>query len=115
MIENGDRNPEYLTLFLCFILAILGGTAKELSKIDECFTWKKFGANVFIAGFCGLMIGLFAPDFEHKNWIMCAAGISGVMGIAFLNFCEEILKDIIQNIANNHVNSHVNKGKHHGK
>lgn len=107
MIENGDRNPEYLTLFLCFILAILGGTAKELSKIDECFTWKKFGANVFIAGFCGIMIGLFAPDFEHKNWIMCAAGISGVMGIAFLNFCEEILKDIISNIANNH----INKGK----
>lgn len=111
MIENGDRNPEYLTLFLCFILAILGGTAKELSKIDECFTWKKFGANVFIAGFCGIMIGLFAPDFEHKNWIMCAAGISGVMGIAFLNFCEQLLKDLITTIVNNH----VNKGKGHGR
>ena len=110
MIENGNRDPEYLTLFLCFILAVLGGTAKELSKIDECFTWKKFGSNVFIAGFCGIMIGLFAPDFEHKNWIMCAAGISGVMGIAFLNFCEEILKEVISNIANNHSNN-INKEK----
>ena len=100
-----------MTLFLCFILAVLGGTAKELSKIDECFTWKKFGSNVFIAGFCGIMIGLFAPDFEHKNWIMCAAGISGVMGIAFLNFCEELLKEVISNIAHNHIDKVNTKKK----
>ena len=67
MIENGNRDPEYLTLFLCFILAVLGGTAKELSKIDECFTWKKFESNIFIADLFVIIIGLFAPDYEHKN------------------------------------------------
>lgn len=101
-MESQNREPEYLTIFLCFILALLGGTAKELSKIDSEFKWRNFLSNLFISGFCGIMVGLFAPDFEHKNWIMAAAGIAGVSGIAFLNFCEEILRNIIQNISSQH-------------
>ncbi len=98
-MENGSREPEYLTLFLCFILALLGGTAKELSKLDTEFQWRRFLSNVFISGFCGIIIGLFAPDFEHKNWIMAAAGVSGVAGIAFLDYCFDILKTVVNHIA----------------
>lgn len=94
-MDNGTREPEYLTLFLCFILALLGGTAKELSKMEECFEWRRFFSNVFVSGFCGILIGLFSPEFEHKNLIMFAAGISGVCGIAFLDFCVDVLKTII--------------------
>lgn len=95
MDNNGAKYPEVLTVFLCFILALLGGTAKELSKKEEEFEWRRFSKNVFISGFCGIIIGLFAPDFEHKNWIMACAGISGVAGIAFLDFCFEVFKTII--------------------
>lgn len=96
MIENSNRDPEYLTIFLCAILAILGGTAKELSKFDTAFDIRRFFSNIFISGFSGLLIGLFAPDFEHKNWVMFAAGISGVAGIAFLDYCFDILKLVIR-------------------
>lgn len=111
-IDNGNREPEYLTLFLCFLLALLGGTAKELSKLDEGFTWRTFFANVFISGFAGILVGLFAPDFEHKNWIMAAAGISGVLGISFLSFCGDILKLIITNLANI-ITKGDSSGNHH--
>lgn len=108
MIENNSRDPEYLTIFLCFLLAILGGTAKELSKFDTAFNWRRFLSNVFISGFCGIMVGLFAPDFEHKNWLMAAAGISGTAGIAFLDYCYEILKAIVKNLAN-HIDNNKSK------
>lgn len=95
MDSNDSKYPEILTVFLCFILALLGGVAKELSKAEEEFEWRRFFKNVFIAGFCGIIIGLFAPDFDHKNWIMACAGISGVAGIAFLDFCFDVFKTII--------------------
>ena len=95
MDSNDSKYPEILTVFLCFILALLGGVAKELSKAEEEFEWRRFFKNVFIAGFCGIIIGLFAPDFEHKNWIMACAGISGVAGIAFLDFCFDVFKTIV--------------------
>jgi hypothetical protein len=96
MQEQGAKYPEVLTVFLCFILALLGGTAKELSKSEEAFTWRNFLKNIFVSGFCGIIVGLFAPDFDHKNWIMVCAGISGVAGIQFLDFCTEILKTVIK-------------------
>ncbi len=95
MEDSGAKYPETLTVFLCFILALLGGTAKELSKKEEEFEWKRFFKNIFISGFCGIIIGLFAPDFDHKNWIMACAGVSGVAGIAFLDFCFDVLKTVI--------------------
>ena len=98
MFDN-SKHSEFLTVVFCFILALLGGTVKELSKDDEQFCLKVFAKNVFISGFCGIIIGLFAPDFEHKNWIMAAAGISGVAGIAFLDFCVDILQFIIKRLA----------------
>lgn len=96
MDENNSKYPEILTVFLCFILALLGGTARELSRAEEQFEWHRFFKNVFIAGFCGIMVGLFAPNFEHKNWIMFCAGISGVAGINFLDFCFEVFKVVIR-------------------
>lgn len=100
MIENGSKEPEFFTIFLCFILALLGGTARELSKANEKFEWKRFFSNIFISGFCGLMVGLAAPDFEHKNWIMIIAGISGTAGTQFLDFCFEVLKAALSKTIN---------------
>ena len=100
MNEPNNHYPEVLTVFLCFILALLGGTAKELSKKEEEFEWRRFFKNIFVSGFCGIIIGLLAPDFEHKNWIMAASGIAGLSGVAFLDFCVEVLKTIIIKTAN---------------
>lgn len=108
-MDSGNRNPEYLTIFLCFILALLGGTAKELSKLEDAFQWRRFFANVFVSGFCGIIIGLFAPDFEHKNWIMACAGLSGVAGISFLDFCSDVLKMMIKRAANVEAEHHQHK------
>lgn len=94
-----SHEPEYLTMFMCFILALLGGTARELSKQEECFNWRRFLSNIFVSGFCGLLIGLFATDFEHKNWLMFLAGVSGTAGVAFLDFCWEVLKSVLTKIA----------------
>lgn len=95
-MDNGTREPEYLTLFLCFILALLGGTAKELSKMEECFEWRRFFANVFISGFCGILIGLLAPDFQSKHYIMFCAGLAGCMGLSFLDFCIDVFKTVVK-------------------
>lgn len=95
MNTQNNHDPEYLILFMCFILSLLGGTARELSKQNECFDWRRFLSNIFISGFCGILVGLFSPDFEHKNWVMAAAGIAGTAGVSFLDFCWEILKALI--------------------
>lgn len=95
MNETNNHYPEVLIVFLCFILALLGGTAKELSKKEEEFKWSRFFKNIFVASFCGIIIGLFSVDFEHKNWILAAAAISGLAGISFLDFCVEVLKTVI--------------------
>lgn len=95
MNETNNHYPEVLTVFLCFILALLGGIAKELSKQEEEFAWCRFFKNIFVASFCGIIIGLFSVDFEHKNWILAAAAISGLAGISFLDFCVEVLKTVI--------------------
>jgi hypothetical protein len=114
-MNNQIKEPEYLTICLCFVLALLGGTAKELSRVEECFEWRRFLSNVFISGFCGILIGLFAPDFEHKNWIMAAAGVSGVAGIAFLNFCWELFKSVLSYLVNQHIDIKDKKKSRKGK
>lgn len=98
--NEDDRYSEVLTVFLCFILALLGGTAKELSKLEEQFTFRRFVKNVFVSGFCGILIGLVAPDFEHKNWIMIGAGVAGYSGTVFLDFCFEVMKSVIEKFTN---------------
>lgn len=99
-MDNGNREPEYLTIVLCFVLALFGGTARELAKTEENFKWRRFFSNLVTSGFCGLLIGLFAPDFEHKNWILICAGIAGFGGTQFLEFCTEVLKSAIRNSLN---------------
>ncbi len=102
MLETPETHePEYLTLMMCFILALLGGTARELSKQEECFSWRRFLSNIFVSSFCGILIGLFAPDFDHKNWVMAAAGIAGTAGVSFLDFCWDVLQSIITKMAEN--------------
>lgn len=114
MDSNDSKYPEILTVFLCFILALLGGVAKELSKAEEEFAWHRFFKNIFVASFCGIIIGLFSVDFEHKNWILAAAAISGLAGISFLDFCVEVLKTVIaKSVAVNieHVENKKKEGK----
>lgn len=100
MTEDSSKYSEILTIFLCFILALLGGTAKELAKVEDTFSWQKFFRNVFVAGFSGLIISLFAPDFEHKNWVIAFSGIAGFSGTVFLDFAFEVLKETIRKLAN---------------
>ena len=101
MIENNNtgHEPEYLGIALCFVIAMVGGVAKELSKFETCFNIKRFFSNIFVSGFCGLMCGLMLPSFEHKNLIMFCSGISGVLGISILDYCGELFKAVLNHIA----------------
>lgn len=99
MVENDNNQPEILTVFLCFVLALLGGTAKELSKAEEKFSWIRFTKNVIVSGFCGILIGLLSPDFEHKNWVMFCSGLAGFGGVKALDFLYDIFKAAVEKVA----------------
>lgn len=101
MLENNNtgHEPEYLVIFMASIIAMFGGVVKELSNFETCFNARRFFSNVVISGFCGLLVGLAAPEFEHKNLVMIAAGISGTMGISIVNYIADLSKVIIRHLA----------------
>ena len=101
MLENNNtgHEPELLAIFMAMIIAMFGGVAKELSNFETCFNAKRFFSNIIVSGFAGLLVGLAAPEFEHKNLVMIAAGVSGTMGISVVNYCGELMKAIIHHIA----------------
>ena len=99
MLEHNNHEPEYLVLLMAMIIAMFGGIAKELANFETCFNIKKFFANIIISGFAGLLVGLTAPEFEHKNFVMIAAGISGTMGISIVNYCGELFKGLLHHLA----------------
>lgn len=101
MLDNNNtgHEPEYLAIFMCTILAALGGVARELSNFDTCFNLRRFLSNIFVAGFAGCLVGLAAPEFEHKNIVMICAGISGLMGCAIIDYLTAIFKAIMLHVA----------------
>ena len=99
MIENNNHEPELLAVIMAIIIAMFGGAAKELASFETCFNKKRFFSNIIVSGFAGLLVGLAAPEFEHKNFVMIAAGVSGTMGISIVNYCGEILKAILHHFA----------------
>lgn len=102
MLENSNNTghePEFLMVFMAFIIATFGGVIKELSNFETCFNARRFFSNVLVSGFCGLLVGLTAPEFEHKNLVMIAAGISGTMGISLVNYLGDLFKVILHHVA----------------
>jgi len=109
MLENNNtgHEPEYLAIFMACIIAMFGGVCKELSNFESCFNARRFFSNVAISGFCGLLVGLAAPEFEHKNLVMIAAGISGTMGISIVNYVADLSKVIIKHLASQAVGHEI--------
>jgi len=99
MLENNNHEPELLAVIMAVIIAMFGGAAKELANFETCFNKKRFFSNIIVSGFAGLLVGLAAPEFEHKNFVMIAAGVSGTMGISIVNYCGEILKAVLRHFA----------------
>ena len=100
MLENNNtgHEPEYLAIFMCAILSCLGGIARELSNFESCFNLKRFISTLVTASFSGIIIGLFLPDFEHKNWVLACAGVSGVVGVSILDYFTGIFKAILLHV-----------------
>lgn len=100
MLENNNtgHEPEYLAVFMCAILSCLGGIARELSNFELCFNLKRFISTLVTASFSGIIIGLFLPDFEHKNWVLACAGVSGVVGVSILDYFTGIFKAILLHV-----------------
>lgn len=101
MLENSNNTghePEYLAIFMCAILSCLGGIARELSNFESCFNLKRFISTLVTASFSGIIIGLFLPDFEHKNWVLACAGVSGVVGVSILDYFTSIFKAILLHV-----------------
>lgn len=101
MLDNNStgHEPEYLAIFMAIIIAMFGGIAKELSNFETCFNTRRFLSNILVSGFAGCLVGLAAPEFEHKNLVMIAAGVSGTMGISIVNYVADIFKVILHHIA----------------
>ena len=99
MLHENNHEPEILAVVMAVIIAMFGGAAKELARFETCFNKKRFFSNIIVSGFAGLLVGLAAPEFEHKNFVMIAAGISGTMGISIVNYCGEILKAVLHHFA----------------
>lgn len=100
MLENNTNGhePEYLAIFMCAILSCLGGIARELSNFESCFNLKRFISTMTTASFSGIVIGLFLPDFEHKNWVLAVSAMSGVVGVSILDYFSEIFKAILLHV-----------------
>lgn len=104
-MDNQSHEPEILIAIACFCVALFGGVARELSNFESVFNKRRFFSNILVSGFCGLLVGLAAPEFEHKNLVMIAAGISGTMGISVINYCGDLLKVILMHLAG-HISGH---------
>lgn len=105
--NNTGHEPELLGVILCAILACLGGVARELSNFEACFNLRRFISNLAVASFSGILIGLFLPDFEHKNRVLAAAGCSGLMGCAVVDYAVNVFKAIIQHLASQAVGHQI--------
>lgn len=101
MLENNNtgHEPEYLAIFMCTILACLGGIVKELSNFESCFNKRRFFSNIIVSAFAGLVVGLFCEDFEHKTLILSFAGISGTIGASLVNYLGDLLLVILHHMA----------------
>ena len=104
-MDNQSHEPEILVVVSCFVIALFGGIARELSNFETVFNKRRFLSNIVVSGFAGLLVGLAAPEFEHKNLVMVAAGVSGTLGCSILNYCGDLLKVILRHMAS-HVTGH---------
>ena len=109
MLENNNtgHEPEYLLIMFSGIIAMMGGVAKELSNFESCFNLRRFLSNVFISFFSGVILSLFLNDFEHKNLVMIAAGISGTMGISLVNYIADISRVVIKHLASQTIGKEI--------
>lgn len=112
MLENNNHEPELFAVLTAIIIAMFGGAAKELANFETCFNKKRFFSNIIISGFAGLLVGLAAPEFEHKNFVMIAAGISGTLGISILNYAGELFKAILKHIASSALGQQIDVKEH---
>lgn len=99
MLENNNHEPELLAVLMCVLISCAGGIARELANFETCFNVKRFIGTLATASFSGMIIGLFLPDFEHKNWILALSGMSGVVGVSILDYFAAIFKVVIQHLA----------------
>lgn len=109
MLDNNStgHEPEYLAIFMCAILSCLGGIARELSNFESCFNFKRFISTLVTASFSGIIIGLFLPDFEHKNWVLACAGVSGVVGVSILDYFTSIFKAVLVHVTSSAIGQKI--------
>lgn len=107
MLENNNHEPELFAVLTAIVIAMFGGAAKELASFETCFNKKRFFSNIIVSGFAGLLVGLAAPEFEHKNFVMIAAGISGTLGISILNYVGELFKAVLKHMASSAIGHQI--------
>lgn len=107
MFENNNHEPELLAVLMCILISCAGGVARELANFETSFNVKRFISTLATASFSGMIIGLFLPDFEHKNWILALSGMSGVVGVSILDYFAIIFKAIVQHLASSAIGQQI--------
>jgi len=72
---------------IAILLAVAGGFARLLNiKDDTKFKWSRILSELFISGFSGLMVLMFArASGLSGDWLGVAAGMSGWVGPRILD------------------------------
>jgi hypothetical protein len=82
-----EKNPEtisWITLLLAMGFGIWGGAAKYLHEVSQDtrrFKWAGLISWSFVAGFCGVLLGMAALHYELDIYLtLFIAGASGWLG-----------------------------------
>jgi hypothetical protein len=72
---------------VCIILAVAGGFSRLLQKKDKSrIQWSRIFSELFVSGFSGLMLLLFARSFGLEgDWLGLVCGIAGYIGPRILD------------------------------
>ena len=107
MLDETNHEPELLAVIMCMLISCAGGVARELSNFETHFSVKRFVSTLTTAAFSGMIIGLFLPDFEHKNWVLAVSGMSGVVGVSILDYFATVFKAIMLHVASSAVGHQI--------
>ncbi|MCL2547741.1 MAG: phage holin family protein [Symbiobacteriaceae bacterium] len=84
-------------VILSVLMSTMGGLARVLYKNQRSFSMKKTFAELFIAGFCGVMILLFLrASGVSGEWVGIVCGMVGWTGPKTLDGLAEIIANIVR-------------------
>lgn len=85
-----------LKVFICGMLALLGGVVREM-KSDIEMTWARFMGGALVGMFTGVVVFCIMRHYGYEDWITAGlTALAGYLGTPVLDLIGKIVKAIIQ-------------------